>query len=144
MQQYLRDKSITNLDAALKLKESPNHHHCSSIHCSYFSCFQVVKHILINLFEENEDEVYAKRKTEPNKQMGEHEYYINNLYLKLLEQKRPENAKEFKNQIKELKILRTQSDYANVLIDQKQSNQAYRLAEDILKLLKSNFRYDNQ
>lgn len=142
MYQGLKNKAVINIDAAEKLIQSPNYHYCASIHCSYFSCFQIVKFILLSIFEEKEEEVYAKRKT-ATREIGEHEYYIQKIHESIIGTKDFVSAKEFKNKINELKSLRTVSDYKIDIIEKPKSEYALRLANDILKILRKNFKYDN-
>jgi len=141
MYQGLRNKAVINFDAAEKLSKAPNYHYCASIHCAYFSCFQVVKFILLSIFNEKEDEVYAKRKT-GNREIGEHEYYIQRVHESIISTKDFIAAKDFKNKINELKSLRTVSDYKIDTIEQPKSEYAIRLADDVLKILRKNFNYD--
>lgn len=142
MYRGLRNKAVINFDAAEKLIQSPNYHYCASIHCAYFSCFQVLKFILLTIFEEKEEEVYAKRKT-GIREIGEHEYYIQKIHESLLSSKDYVSAKDFKNKINELKSLRTVSDYKIDTIEKPKSEYAIKLADEILKILRKNFKYDN-
>jgi len=137
-----RNKAVTNFDAAEKLIQSPNYHYCSSIHCAYFSCFQILKFILLAIFEEKEEEVYAKRKT-GTREIGEHEYYIQKVHESLLSTKDFVAARDFKNKINELKSLRTVSDYKVDIIEKPKSEYALQLAGDIQKILRKNFKYDS-
>jgi hypothetical protein len=52
------------------------------------------------------------------------------------------SAKDFKNKINELKSLRTVSDYKVDTIEKPKSEYAIKLANEILKILNKNFRYD--
>ena len=140
MYQGLKNKAVINLDAAEKLIQSPNYHYCTSIHCAYFSCFQITKYILLSIFEENEEEVYAKRKT-GSRELGEHEYYIQKIHESILSTKDYVSAKDFKNKINELKSLRTVSDYKVDTIEKPKSEYAIKLANEILKIINKNFRY---
>jgi hypothetical protein len=142
MYRGLRNKAVINFDAAEKLIQLPNYHFCASIHCAYFSCFQVLKFILLAIFEEKEEEVYAKRKT-GTREIGEHEYYIQKIHESLLSTNDFVSAQNFKNKINELKSLRTVSDYKIDTIEKPKSEYAIKLADDILKILRKNFKYDN-
>lgn len=142
MYQGLKNKAVINIDAAEKLIQAPNYHYCASIHCAYFSCFQIVKFILLSIFEEKEEEVYAKRKT-GTREIGEHEYYIQRIHESIIGTKDFVSAKDFKNKINELKSLRTVSDYKIDIIEKPKSEYALRLATDIQKILRKNFKYDN-
>jgi len=141
MYQGLRNKAVINYDAAEKLNQTPNYHYCSSIHCAYFSCFQILKFIILAIFNENEEEVYAKRKT-GTREIGEHDYYIQRIHEHIISTKDYGSAKDFKNKIIELKSLRTVSDYKIDTIEQNKSEYAIRLADEILKILRKNFNYE--
>ena len=142
MSTLLRDKAILNFDAARILKETPNYHYCSSIHCSYFSCFQVVKYIIVEIYHIDDEAIYTSRKTDPIGTKGGHEYIIELLRRKLIEREEIKDASSFKNKIIELKSLRTNSDYLAIPIDKTISDKAYQLADDITGLLKRIYRYE--
>ena len=143
MSTFLRDKSTLNFDAAKLLKESPNYHHCSSIHCSYFSCFQVIKYIVIEIYGVNEESIYMARRPDPTRPKSEHEYLIEYLHRKLIEKKQLIDASAFKNKINELKSLRTVSDYKTEPIDKTKSDKAYNLADEISMILKKAYKYES-
>ena len=143
MSTLLRDKAIRNFDAARLLKETPNYHHCSSVHCSYFSCFQVVKYIVIEIYKVDDNSIYNSRKADPLGTRSVHEYIIEVLRRKLVEKKDIKEASIFKNKITELKSLRTNSDYLAVPIDKIISDKAYDLAIEITGILKKIYRYES-
>ncbi len=143
MSTLLRDKATVNFDAAKLLKESPNYHHCSSIHCSYFSCFQVVKYIVLEIYGVHEESIYSSRRPDPSRPKSEHEYLIEYLHRKLIEKKEIIDASVFKNKINELKSMRTLSDYKMVFIDKFKSDKAYELANEISIILKKAYRYES-
>lgn len=143
MSTLLRDKAILNFDAARLLKETPNYHHCSSIHCSYFSCFQIVKYIVIEIYHVDNDSINSSRKTDPLGTRSGHEYLIELIRRKLVEKKEIQDASIFKNKITELKSLRTNSDYLAVPIDKTISDKAYDLAIDITGILKKIYKYES-
>jgi hypothetical protein len=143
MSKLLRDKATLNFDAARILKESPNYHYCSSIHCSYFSCFQIVKYIVIEICRVDDASIYNSRKTDPLGTKSGHEYLIEFLRRKLVEKEEVKDASMFKNKITELKSLRTNSDYLAVQIDKTISDRAYNLANDIAAILKKVYRYES-
>lgn len=137
----LKNKSILNLDAAEVLIKSPNYHHCASVHCSYFSCLQVLKYILLTILNEKEEEIYTKRNAGIYK-LGEHEYFIQRIHEQFLQGKDYQNASVFKNKIIELKSIRVVSDYKNDSIEIDKSDYALSLAKEILTLLKRKFKYE--
>lgn len=143
MSTLLRDKAILNFVAAELLKESPNYHYCSSIHCSYYSCFQVVKYIVVEIFNVDDGSIYTQRKADPIRPKTEHEYVIEFLHRKLIERSETISASTFKNKINELKSLRTNSDYKAISIDKPTSDKAYNLAIEVTAILKKAFRYES-
>ena len=146
MCRQLRDKAITNLDAAMILKEQPNRHHCSSIHCSYYSCFQAMKYIAFSDFGLTDADILTNRDLAAQAQNGrrptEHDYLINYLYKNILQQKALKEAQEFSENINKLKSLRNNSDYTTTLIEKDKSDNAYTFAEAVHKILKRIYKYD--
>ncbi len=138
----LRNKSVINYDAAFALKESPNYHHCSSIHCSYYSCFQAVKHIIINILGVDDSAIYSNRRIDPANIKSEHEYVIEYVHRRIIELDKLEDAKAFKNKINQLKSIRTNSDYKEITIEKEQSDAAYCLASEVITTLKKTFSYE--
>ena len=143
MSTVLRDKATLNFDAAKLLKELPNYHHCSSIHCSYYYCFQVVKYIVVEIFNIDDSSIYSLRRTDLSRQKTEHEFVIEFLHRKLIEKSDTIGASTFKNKINELKSLRTNSDYKAISIDKQTSDKAYNLALEVTSILKKAFRYES-
>ena len=142
MSTLLRDKAILNFAAANILKEWPNYHYCSSIHCSYYYCFQVVKYIVVEIYKVNDGSIYSLRREDPARQKTEHEYVIEYLYRKLIEKSETIGASAFKNKMFELKCLRTNADYKDIPIDKPTSDKAYNLAIEVAAILKKSFRYE--
>jgi hypothetical protein len=146
MCRQLRDKAITNLDAALILKEQPNRHHCSSIHCSYYSCFQAIKYIIFSDFGLTDADILTNRdlvaQTQNGKRPSEHDYLINYLHKNIIQQKALKEAQEFNENISKLKSLRNNSDYTITLIEKDKSDNAYSFAEEVHKILKKVYKYD--
>jgi len=143
MSTLLRDKATLNFDAAKLLKESPNYHYCSSIHCSYYYCFQVVKYIVVEIFKVDDGSIYSLRRADPTRQKTEHEYVIEFLHRKLIEKSETIGASAFKNKMIELKSLRTNTDYKAISIDKPTSDKAYNLAIEVTTILKKAFRYES-
>lgn len=146
MWRLLRDKAITNLDAALILKEQPNRHHCSSIHCSYYSCFQVIKYIIITDLGLSDAEIVTNREKESllsgRKKPSEHDYLITLLHKNIINLKKLDDAQTFNENISKLKSLRNNSDYKPILIEKDKSDNALNYAETVHKILKRIYKYD--
>jgi hypothetical protein len=77
---YLKTKSDHNLLAAKILIE--NSLHAPSVHCSYYSCFQLSKYALKEFFgigyEKQEEELNLLKQTKSGR-IGTHDYVINRL-----------------------------------------------------------------
>jgi hypothetical protein len=138
MGSHYLSKSNLNLDAAERLIKNPNHHHASSIHCSYYSCYQKLAHILFKIVEYSQERYTSEyRQFNFRTKGGSHEFAIMLVYELLKDNK--EDAKIFKNDILELKRLRVDSDYKEIWIEKPTSDEAFRLANSISKTLKRNF-----
>jgi hypothetical protein len=148
MWRLLRDKAITNLDAALILKEQPNRHHCSSIHCSYYSCFQAIKYIIISDLGLSDADIITNREKESYLYNGkmvkpsEHDFLITYLHKNIIYLKELKDAQMFSENMNKLKSLRNNSDYKPILIEKDKSDNALNYAETVHKILKRIYKYD--
>lgn len=148
MCRQLRNKAITNLDAALILKEPPNRHHCSSIHCSYYSCFQAIKYIILSDLGISESDIVQNREKASYVLNGrkvhpsEHDYLINFLHRNIIDLNQLKDAQTFNENINRLKSLRNNSDYKDLLIEKDKSDIALTYAETVHKVLKRIYKYD--
>ena len=134
----LEAKSKENLIAAKKLIDS--HLHCSSIHCSYYSCFQKIASILIDFY--TKEKLDEDIRSTPQRG-GIHIQYITKFCSDLknfisnpaydISQR---TITDFYEKITILKALRVNADYHEDHIDTQKSNTAYTLAEEILKIIK--------
>jgi hypothetical protein len=136
-------KSDLNLDAAERLKNNPNNHYSSSIHCSYYSCYQRLLDILYRILGYSEasfkQEFNDFKARQPIGQpIGPHDYMIQ-FFWDHLSTKSHEDAKDFRNNILLLKKLRTDSDYKDLWIEKDVSDRALVLATTIHKNLKKHF-----
>lgn len=136
---YLKQKSEQNIIAAEFLIEEGLH--APSIHCSYYSSFQLIKHTLAAFFgisyAKQESELNVLKQGKASRGIGSHEYVINKFGGELRGLSKDEYL-SFTRNIKELKAFRKQSDYLNKEVTYKQSERAYRLSEDIVGMLKKN------
>lgn len=148
MCRQLRDKAITNLDAASVLKELPNRHHCSSVHCSYYSCFQAIKYIILSDFGLTDSDIIQNRETESyilngrRVQPSEHDYLIRYIHKSIISLKQLKDAQEFNESISKLKSLRNNADYKPIIIEKDKSDSALNYAETVHKILKRIYKYD--
>lgn len=130
---HLKNKSETNTEAA-RLLHSRNLYP-SAIHSAYYACLQIVKHIIIKESPKTPSEVEDEIKTSPE---STHEYLINRLTISLREDGK--DYKTFNNNINQLKKLRVESDYSNVLSDSSKSKNSLDLNEIIIKHLKAIYK----
>lgn len=127
----LENKSNENHAAGLILINQ--NHFSSSVHCSYYSCIQLMKHILLFNGEKTEEELYVMQKS-TNQNL--HEFLINH-FIRQLRQNNVYNI--YRNSIgklAELKVLRNDSDYKEIRIDETKAILASDLSLKILKDLK--------
>jgi len=119
----LREKSNQNFDAAKTLMD--NGYLAPSIHCSYYSCFQLLKYS-INFFFGIEYSDLSSNIASSNK--NTHRYIIDYVYDELSKNVSSIEARNFKREIKDLKFFREESDYEVTAIQWTQCNKAYNLA----------------
>ena len=129
---YLKQKSQQNELAAdfLKGKEF----YSSSVHCSYYSSFQLTKKMLITYYK---NEIEIKNEISIGK-ANTHKFYILKLeneiakhaYLK---------AREFKQKIRELKKMREIADYEDKAVIEYDSVKAIKLNTEIQKIINKVF-----
>lgn len=134
----LKNKSDHNLLAAEMLIE--NRLHAPSVHCSYYSCFQLSKYALkefagIN-YEEQEEELNLLKQN-PSTKFGSHEYVIFKLGNEI-KRCSTKNYRIFSTNFKILKSFRRKSDYLDELVTDEQSKESLRLSTELIQLLKSN------
>lgn len=136
----LLDKSKENGFAALKLYD-PEKKYAPSVHCAYYSCVQLMIHIIHKKekisFEEIELNCNAWTR-DPVNSGGAHMYYISRIKELLKDPKLKVVLPDFM-QILDLKRFRVQSDYKPIVIDESLCNKAITLSEKLYKLLSKTF-----
>lgn len=135
---YLKIKSEHNLLAAgILIKHGL---HAPSVHCSYYSSFQLSKYALQEFcgidYKEQEEELNELKKTKTGK-VGSHEYVINRLGTEI-KMCSTEAYRTFTYNIKTLKSFRNKSDYFDLSISDEQSKESLRLSTELVQLLKFN------
>ena len=107
MKSILKQKSEFNLDAGIKLINE--YLYAPSVHCLYYSCFQLMK-VIIHEYDGIKYEDFEKKDA--------HEFVIHKIITHLNGIDKKEYL-EFNRIIKELKKLRTEADYdeSEILID---------------------------
>jgi len=131
----LKNKSEFNVAAAELLFK--NYCYSSVPHPAYYSCLQLMKHFLchkVNIdYNTQVDEI---------KQNGgkSHKYYIEEIYYAIIDRKNTHEAGKFLRNIQDLKALREEADYANVLIDPSKAQSSIDRAKYTIDFLKKIFK----
>src|SRR5258706_6936010 len=133
MENIFLSKSELSLDAAERLKNNPNSHHSSSIHCSYYSCYQRLLHVLYRILgydAKKYEQEFSLFKLKQNG--GSHEFMLH-LFWSKISLRNMDDAKDFKNDFISLRKLRIDSDYKDLWLEKDSSDKAYILALGIIK-----------
>ena len=128
----LKQKSEFNFDAAKVLID--NNLYAPSVHCAYYSCFQLMKFALKDFCG---IEYIELRRRIGLSQQNTHSFVIKELGNEIIKNDR-HTYNEFSRKIKDLKTFRTDSDYENTEIISDQGQKAYKLAGEIRSLLIEN------
>lgn len=140
----LQEKSDTNLSAALVLtKEQAT---ClSSVHCSYYCCYQLILYYLDKIFSYSETkrkaeyDNYLKSYTGGGKRLGSHEYWIKQFMSCIAKTGHAGNTFLIDKNIRLLKEARVEADYQEVDFTKKQTDDLYDKARDTIKLINKSF-----
>lgn len=124
----LLDKSQSNIEAAEILHN--DEFYAPSVHCSYYSCIQLMRHVIFNKF--GEDEIEFDERPEV-KASGSHNFLISYLRDKI---DNPVNSRSFSENIRRLKNHRKRADYMQIKILEVDSEKALSLATNLNSLLK--------
>jgi hypothetical protein len=130
---YLLQKSDQNFEASLSFI-SGDKSHCSAVHCAYYSCLQLMIHILLTYSGKNEKDIYDAARNDGSS----HKFYIREVG-NLLENRNRGAILEY-NKIEDLKNYRVKSDYKNVPVSLNDLGKAIDLAQKIRSILKSSFK----
>jgi hypothetical protein len=133
MLSHLTNKSEINKAAAELLQEKS--YYPSVVHCAYYSCIQLMKHILLFTLNKTETEIANEVR---NSGEGLHEIMINTINGQLRSNNK--NWKTFNSSINQLKRLRVNADYENIQIDSTIGNNSLLLSDTVLKHLKANIK----
>jgi uncharacterized protein (UPF0332 family) len=118
-----------NLEAAKELIR--NNFYASSVHCSYYACFQLMMFKLVQNLSITYDDLKNRSKGESS-----HEYVSNEIMEILTKKSGLTIMQDFKRQYKQLKRFRLDSDYHDILIDSAGSSHALRCSEELLRMIK--------
>ena len=127
-------KSKENTSAAQLLIDG--NHYTSSVHCSYYSCVQVMIHILLYDygFTQGTLEIEANAKGS-----GSHVYAKNYLFKKMKDKNKKAIARDFYKEIGELKNKREKADYEEETISSDLSEEALAQSLRVNKILTNVF-----
>jgi uncharacterized protein (UPF0332 family) len=126
---HLKNKSELNLGAAELLHQYS--YYSSVVHCAYYSCIQLMKHTWLNSMGKSDNDL---RNLNNSSSQGSHEVLINQ--IKIFIQSKSQNGRVCNRDILQLKRLRVNADYDEILIDSKKSNESLILSKSSLNILK--------
>lgn len=123
-----QEKSLQSIDSANKLKSDSLYG--SSVHCAYYSCVQLSKHVLVNVLSKT-DEIERNRGSF-------HRFFIETIRQELSNKNRFRSL-DFQKKIANLKALREQADYTDEHITSDRSKQAIEDALFVNNILNTTF-----
>lgn len=128
----LLDKSYENIQAARELISNHNEYYAASIHCSYYSCYQLIIYLLKYQHGYGNTRQYRAIGSVE----GSHEETINLLWRELNDLDNSQNprtrvATHFDRYMKTLRNMRAKADYKEEVIDSYNSEYVY---DDAVKL----------
>ncbi len=132
----LREKSKFNFDAAKLLID--NNLYAPSVHCSYYSCFQLMKFSMNNFFGISYNEL--RQRISVNTSGGTHSYVTHFFNTEVRKKNGISDYSDFSRKIKDLKEFRESSDYDDVEITVDKSTKALQYATDIRQHIQRNFK----
>lgn len=132
---HLKDKSASNLKAGDFL--AGHTYFAESIHCYYYSCFQLMLYM-----KENEPDLKEYYKNHYNESFAEFSHQ--NLFTTFFVHLSAGNsaaiaAANFNKAIQKLRYLRVRADYHNVQIKKEESFLAQKEANTVLNILRENY-----
>lgn len=130
----LENKADINFVAAKQLMEK--NLYPPSVHCSYYSCFQLLKFKMQDFFGITYEQLAIDISSDSKR--NTHEYIISYITKELKKNICKQTGQDFGRAIKDLKFYRIKSDYEDIEINQPASKKAFELAEKIRNLIKEN------
>lgn len=133
----LKEKAKFNIMAAELLQRESLY--APSIHCSYYSCLQLLK-VTMNEFYEVDYATLEQdiREARTKEKLNTHTYLIKKVGDGVREYSKVEHT-QFSRKIKDLKAYREQSDYEDVEITTTESSKAFEIAKELQTQLKTIF-----
>ena len=126
----LINKSEINFGSAQFLQKQD--YYCSTVHCAYYSCVQLMRHILVFKIGKTETEIKEEARITKG---GSHVYMIDTVFTYLVKINN-KDYNTFNTNIVSLKKLRGKSDYEDFMINFDEGRKSIALAESINKILK--------
>lgn len=133
---HLLKKSEQNKNIAHFLHTSATPCYPASVHCGYYSCLQKIIYLFDEYFETSYDTVVGNIKGGKG---GVHGHYIKEIGGILLKYDK-KDARNIRNDLKHLKILRLKSDYKDEEITEATAQKAFEYTETIHKIIKRHFQ----
>jgi len=130
----LKEKSKFNITAAKLLID--NDLYCSSVHCSYYSCFQLLKFVIKDFFGIDYD-ILGTQIAQSRKKT--HQFIIEHVTNEINRNIGFRDAQNFKRRIKDLKTFREESDYEDIEISFEQGRKAYDIAIELRSFITQKF-----
>ena len=136
---HLKSKSEFNMEAAQVLMDKYDNFP-SSVHCSYYGCFQFISHKLNQLGHTYEDVANAITASKATRiKLSTHDYPIKLIQKELTVKLKDDGylGREVKDKMKLLKTFRTLSDYKNVVVDSPKGREALKISKEVLNIIKT-------
>jgi hypothetical protein len=132
----LKEKSEFNIDAAQVLIDK--YLFAPSVHCSYYSCFQLMKFTMNAHFGMSYDEL--RQKVSVNTSGGTHTYVTHFFNAEVRKKYGISDYSDFSRKIKDLKEFRESSDYDDSEITIDNSTKALQYAKELRYYIQKNFK----
>ena len=132
----LKEKSEFNIDAAQVLIDK--YLFAPSVHCSYYSCFQLMKFTINAYFGMSYDEL--RQKVSVNTSGGTHTYVTHFFNTEVRKKYGLTDYTDFSRKIKDLKEFRESSDYDDSEITIDNSTKALQYAKELRYYIQKNFK----
>lgn len=129
----LKQKSEFNADAAELLIR--NNNYAPSVHCSYYSVFQLMKVTMKEFIGVDYDTIDMNVASIKS---GEHQYIRNGILNVIRKSDYSEYSRMSRN-LKDLYQFRVDSDYKNIEVNSEKATKAKSLSRDIISYIKKNF-----
>lgn len=135
MVSVLLEKSNKSIEVAELLDKQK--YYATSIHCSYYSCFQVMLHIKFEKFNEKPESIFQRCK---DSDTGSHAVVTNEIKKAVIAKKGFEVAQPLFEKILTLKRNRVIADYYDAHVDLAKSSASLSLAKTVRGTLLNYFK----